>query len=88
MKIKKQHCKNMSLKQRGWLGPWESLYSPLQVDGSWSHKQLEKHVHSRPSVSGVEVAQTNPNRAVSHVERAGFCLYTPVNYPIQNELGV
>lgn len=78
----------MSVKQRDWLGYWESLYLPSQVDGSWSHKQLKKHVHSQPKVPGVEMAQTNPRRAASHAERAGLCLYTPVNYPIQSELGV
>lgn len=61
---------------------WESLYSPPQVDGSWSHQQLEKHVRSRPKAPGVEVAQPNPSRAVSHAERAGLCMYAPINYPL------
>lgn len=48
------------------VGLLESLYSPLQVDDNWCHKQLEKLMHSWLKVPGVEVAWPNPGVVLVH----------------------
>lgn len=69
MKIKRgNHCKNVFGTQE-LVGLLESIYSPLQIHGTWCHKQLEKQVHSWLKGPGVEVAWPNPRIVFIHTHK-------------------
>jgi len=50
MKIKKKHCKNVSVKQRGWLGWWESIQHCREMSTGPITSLRNMCIHDRKSL--------------------------------------